>query len=108
VRPLIVSPPKLPPPPKKCTIPKRSIQVATQPLTHILTSKRGEVLLMKKMGILPLAAPVLSAAQNMYDTIFARNLSSEQVGALDKLFPIIKPWGLGVRVALQWDVKVIG
>jgi hypothetical protein len=60
---------------------------------------------MKKMGILPLAAPVSSTAQNMYDTIFAGNLSSEQVGALDKLFLVTEPWGLGAGVALQWDVK---
>jgi hypothetical protein len=72
---LIALPPKLLPPPKKHIIPKRS----RQPLAHIPTSERGEVLLMKKMGILPPAAPVSSAAHNTYDTIFARNLSSEQV-----------------------------
>jgi hypothetical protein len=57
---------------------------------HISTFKRGQVLLMKKMGILPPAAPVLSAIQSTYDAYFTGNLSPEQVETLDELFPATK------------------
>ena len=55
-------------------------------MSHIPTSKRGEVLLMKRMGIAPLAAPVSSASKGAYDAIFPGNLTSSQVEALDELF----------------------
>jgi len=40
-----------------------SRRIATQPLSHVPTSKRGEVLLMKRMGIAPLEAPVSSTSK---------------------------------------------
>ena len=42
---------------------------------------------MKKMGILPPAALVSSAAKGAFDAYFTGNLSSDQVEALDELFP---------------------
>jgi len=62
------------------------MRIATQSLSHIPTSKRGEVVLMKRMGIAPLAAPVSSASKGAYDAIFLGNLTSSQVEALDELF----------------------
>jgi hypothetical protein len=56
-------------------------------LAHILTAKRGEVLLMQRMGIAPPAAPVSTTSKATYDAIFTGNLSSSQVEALDELFP---------------------
>ena len=58
------------------------------PLSHIPTSKRGKVLLMKRMGIAPPLAPVSSASKGAYDAIFVGNLTSSQVEALDELFPV--------------------
>ena len=41
---------------------------------------------MKKMGIMPPAAPVLSASKRAYNAIFAANLTPSHVIALDELF----------------------
>ena len=85
--PLIASPPKQ----KVATIrqhmPKRSRRIAAQPLMHIPTSKRGEVLLMRRMGFAPPAAPISSASKRAYDDFFVRNLTSSEVKAMDELSP---------------------
>ena len=60
----------------KAPLPIRSRRIAAESLSHIPTSKRGEVLLMKRMGIAPLATPVSSASKGAYDTIFTGNLTS--------------------------------
>ena len=52
--------------------------------TH-LQAGRG-ILLMHRMGIALPAAPVSSVSKGAYDAIFAGNLTSSQVEALDKLF----------------------
>jgi hypothetical protein len=51
-------------------------------------SKWGEVLLMQRMGIVPLIAPVLSASKGTYDAIFGGNLTPSHVAALNELFPV--------------------
>ena len=58
------------------------------PLAHIPTSKRGEVLLMQRMGIVLPAPPVSSVSKETYDAIFAGNLTPSHVAALDELFPV--------------------
>jgi len=68
-------------------MPKRSRRIAAQPLAHIPISKRGEVLLMRRMGFAPPAGPISSASKRAYDDLFARNLTSSEVEALDELFP---------------------
>ena len=67
-------------------MPKRSRRIAAQPLAHILISKRGEVLLMRRMGCAP-AGPISSTFKRAYDDFFARNWTSSEVEALDELFP---------------------
>jgi len=42
----------------------------------VRTGERGEVLLTKKMGIVPPIAPVSSAPKGAYDAIFVGNLTS--------------------------------
>jgi hypothetical protein len=71
----------------KQPLPPRSQWIAAQPLAHILTSKLGKVLLMKRMGILPPPTPVLSASKQTYDALFIGNLTPSHVVALDELFP---------------------
>ena len=44
---------------------------------------------MQRMGIAPPAAPMSSASKGAYDAIFAGNLTSSHVAALDELFPAI-------------------
>jgi hypothetical protein len=54
---------------------------------HISASKRGEVLLMKKMRFLEPSVPPSSAAKRSYVSYFKGDLSAADVEALDDLFP---------------------
>ena len=85
--PLIASPPRQKVPTIGQPMPKRSIRIAAQPLAHIPISKRGEVLLMRRMGFAPPAGPISSASKRAYDDFFVRNWTSSEVEALDELFP---------------------
>ena len=85
--PLIANPPRLKVATTRQPLPKRSRRIAAQPLAHITTSKRGEVLLMQRMGFAPSAAPISSASKRAYGDLFAGNLTSSEVEALDVLFP---------------------
>jgi hypothetical protein len=87
VSPLIASPPRQMVATRRNPLPKRSRGIAAQPLTHIPTSKRGKMLLMQRMSFAPPAAPVSSASKRAYDDLFAVNLTSSEVEALDALFP---------------------
>ena len=42
---------------------------------------------MQRMGFAPPAATISSASKRAYDDLFARNLTSSEVEALDVLFP---------------------
>ena len=68
--PLINSPPKQKLAPKRTTLPIWSRRIAAQQMDHIPASKRGEVLLMKRIGILAPAAPISSAAKRSYNSYF--------------------------------------
>jgi hypothetical protein len=68
-------------------LPKRSKRITAQPRAHIPTSKRGEVLLMQRMGFTPPAALVSSASKRAYDDLFAGNLTLSEAEALEALFP---------------------
>jgi hypothetical protein len=84
--PLISSSPKQKTPPKQ-TFPLRSRRIAAQNMDHIPTSKRGEVLLKKRLGLLEASAPPSSTAKRSYESYFEGDLSTAEVEALDELFP---------------------
>ena len=84
--PLIASPPRQKVATRGQPMPKWSRWIAAQPLAHIPISKQGEVLLMRRMGFAPPAAAISSASERAYDDFFARNLTSNEVEALDVLF----------------------
>ena len=46
-------------------------------------------------GIVPPAIPVSYAAKGTFDVFFTRNLSPDQVEALDELFPATNHWAGG-------------
>ena len=71
--PLIASSPRQKVPTIGQPMPKRSRRIAAQPLAHIPISKRGEVLLMRRMGFAPPAGPISSASKRAYDDFFVRN-----------------------------------
>jgi hypothetical protein len=54
-------------------------------MDHIPTSKRGEVLLMRKMGFLELSALPSSAAKDSYES-FAGDITEADAETLDSLF----------------------
>jgi hypothetical protein len=83
--PLITSPPKQPPP--KQLVPKRSRRIAAQQMDHVPASKRGEVLLMRRMGFLEPSAPPFSAAKDSYESFFEGDISAADAEAFDSLFP---------------------
>ena len=84
---MIASPPRQKAVTKR-PLPIRSRRIAAQPLSHVPTSKRGEVLLMQRMGIVPPPTLVFFTSKGAYDAIFAGNLMWSQVEALDELFPV--------------------
>jgi hypothetical protein len=85
-QPPLISPPKQKSPPKQA-LHLRSKRIAAQQMGHIPVSKRGEVLLMKKMRFLEPSAPPSSAAKHSYVSYFKGDLSAADVEALDDLFP---------------------
>ena len=66
----------------------RSSPIAAQPLAHISASKRGEVLLNKRLGFAAPTALVSSASRGILDALRSETLSSSEVEALDALFPV--------------------
>jgi hypothetical protein len=84
--PLISSPPKQKPLPKRA-LPLKRRRIAAQQMDHIPVSKRGEVLLMKRIGFLEPSAPPFSAAKCSFDSYFEGDLDVE---ALNELFPACK------------------
>ena len=54
---------------------------------HIVpVSKRGEVILMKKMGFTHSAQPS-SGERRSFDAFFSRNMTDQEVKAMEELFP---------------------
>ena len=72
--PLIASPPNQKVATIRQPMPKRSRWIAAQPLAHIPIFKRGEVLLMRRMGFAPPIAPISSVSKRAYGDFFARTL----------------------------------
>jgi hypothetical protein len=57
-------------------------------MDHIPSSKRGEVLLMRKMEFLEPSAPPSSAAKDSYESFFEGGISAADTDAFDLLFPV--------------------
>jgi hypothetical protein len=85
--PLIATPPRQKVATTRPPLPKRSRRIAAQLLAHIPTFRQGEVLLMQRLGFAPPGAPISPSFKRIYDDLFAGNLTSSEVEALDELFP---------------------
>ena len=72
-------------------------------MDHIPASKRGKVLLMKKMGFMAPSAPSSSVAKHSYDSYFKGNLSAADIEALDELFPTSRAMTDG---AARWSLAI--
>jgi hypothetical protein len=97
--PLIASPPKEAVPIRRHPMVKMSTRIAARPLSHIPTSRRGEVLLNMRMGIEPPAAPISPASKSLCEAILTGNLTSSQIDALDRFFPSAIHWTGGTLLS---------
>ena len=68
---------------------RRSNRIANQPLnSSVRPSKRGEVVLMRKLGILADGDPVTNDAKTKLDKLFDKPLEKKQLDAIRDLFPV--------------------
>ena len=86
--PLVPVPPQPPSPrpPRTCQSRRRSRRLATQPLARVPTSKRGEVLIMQRMGYIKPGQPPTAAAIERLDRLLGGDMSASEAKALDALF----------------------
>ena len=66
-------------------LPKRRWWIAVQSMSHIPASKRGEHLLLKRLGLTSEMSPPSTSAMKVYEEIFSDNPGNMQV--LRELFP---------------------
>lgn len=65
----------------------RSRRIAAQPLSKVPASKRGEILIMKCLGLHQDPPHQTTAAKEVYNSIFIDQLSSSHAEAMHELFP---------------------
>jgi len=94
--PILKEPPKQRELTRKPPVPIQSRRTAAQQLDHVSASKRGEILLMRKLGVLPANAAPSSASRRSFDKLFT-DLSNSDAEAFDELFTVNR--GRGTRVA---------
>ncbi|CAD6259814.1 unnamed protein product [Miscanthus lutarioriparius] len=63
-------------------LPTRSRRIAAQPLSRVLASKRGEVLMMKRMGFLDGQTRPSTTVVDAYDSIFVDQLNPSYAEAM--------------------------
>jgi hypothetical protein len=68
-------------------LPTRSRRIAAHALSCVPASKRGEVLVMKRMGFLNGQTGPSTLATNAYDSIFVDQLNPSNAEAMRQLFP---------------------
>ena len=66
-------------------LPIHSKSIAAQPLSRVPASKQGEVLVMKRMGMLD--GQPATIAMDAYDSIFVDQLNPSHAEAMRELFP---------------------
>jgi len=80
----------------KAFVPTRSRRIAAQPLSRVPASKRGEILVMKLMGMMEDRAKPSTASKQVYDSILVDQLSESHAEAMRELFlvagPVERPW----------------
>jgi len=85
-----------PPPPKTgraarstavVTLPKRSSRIASQSLANVPVAKRGEIVVMRRLGFIDDKAPATATSLKAYNEIYRGKLQSNHIEAMDELFP---------------------
>ena len=68
----------------------RSRQLAAQPLSRVPASKRGEVLIMQRMGFTKGPSTSSTSELAAYDKLFSGDLTTSEADAPDELFPAVR------------------
>ena len=61
-----------------------------QPLSRVPAAKRGEVLIMQRMGFTKGPSAPSTSELEAYDKLFGGDLTASEVEALDELFPAVR------------------
>ena len=77
-------------PPAKPMIPRRSMRLEAQPLSRVPASKRGEVLIMQRMGFTKAPSAPSASELEAYDKLFGGNLTTSETEMLDELFLAVR------------------
>ncbi|CAL5092434.1 unnamed protein product [Urochloa decumbens] len=68
-------------------LPQRSRRLASQPLSNVPAARRGEVLMMKRFGIIPENGAATMSSRKAYDALYREKLEDKEFAAARVLFP---------------------
>ena len=68
-------------------MPKRSSRIASQSLANVPVAKRGEIVVMRRLGFIDDKAPATATSLKAYNEIYRGKLQSNHIEAMDELFP---------------------
>ncbi|CAN6358223.1 unnamed protein product [Urochloa humidicola] len=71
-------------------LPKRSRRLAEQPLANVTSSKRAEVILMRRFEVAAPQAPITATTKKAYLKFFEGRLDSSDMAAAGELFPSLR------------------
>ncbi|CAO2186159.1 unnamed protein product [Urochloa humidicola] len=71
-------------------LPKRSERLANKQLANVASSKRAEVLLMRRFNLIPEAAPVNTAGKQAYAKVYKSGMAGNHFEAVGDLIPALR------------------
>ncbi|CAO2147674.1 unnamed protein product [Urochloa humidicola] len=71
-------------------LPKRSRRIAQQPLANVASSKRAEIILMRRFDIAAPSGPITATTKKAYHGFFEGKLDSADMAAANELFPALR------------------
>ncbi|CAN6340093.1 unnamed protein product [Urochloa humidicola] len=78
-------------------LPKRSRRIAQQPLANVASSKRAEIILMRRFDVAAPTGPITATTRKAYHDFFEKKVDSTDMEAASELFPSLRR-NLGVSV----------
>ncbi|CAL5008730.1 unnamed protein product [Urochloa decumbens] len=79
--------------PSTCTrdsLPKRSLRLASHPLANVQSSKRAEVVLMRRFDMIPEATTPNTEGRKAYEKLYRTGVQGEHFDAMDDLLPALR------------------
>jgi len=68
-------------------LPKHSSRIASQSLANVPAAKRGEIVVMRRLGFIDDKAPATASSMKAYNEIHRGRLRSNHIEAMNELFP---------------------